>query len=95
MNTWCLTASNTKVHLFHTGFLACDTYAGGEAAMQKVEAPVLFVLGRGDQMTPPKAAQPLVRAATNAKVVLVDGGHQMMLEAPDAVLFAIRDFLGA
>ncbi len=87
-------ASNTKANLFHTGFLACDTYAGGEAAIQKVEAPVLFVLGRGDQMTPPKAAQPLVRAARNAKVVLVEGGHQMMLEAPDAVLFAIRDFLG-
>ena len=88
-------ASNTAVNLFYTGFKACDAYTGGEAAMLGVTAPTLFVLGKRDQMTPPKAAQTLVRAAVSGKVVLIDAGHQMMLEAPDAVLFAIRDFLAA
>ena len=88
-------SSNPRVNIFHTGFKACDAYTGGEAAMVKVTAPTLFVLGHRDQMTPPKAAQPLVRAAKTGKVVLVDAGHQMMTEAPDAVLFAIRDFLTA
>lgn len=86
-------ASNAKVNVFHRGFLACDSYAGGEAAMAKVQCPVLFVLGRADAMTPPKAAQSLQQKARNAKTVLVDGGHQMMGESPDAVLFALRDFL--
>jgi pimeloyl-ACP methyl ester carboxylesterase len=44
-------------------------------------------------MTPPKAAQLLQRKAKDAHTVMVEGGHQMMSEAPDAVLFALRDFL--
>jgi pimeloyl-ACP methyl ester carboxylesterase len=88
-------ASNPKVNVFHVGFKACDSYAGGDAAMAKVTAPTLFVLGDADQMTPVKAAQSLVRAAAHGKVVMVPGGHQMMGESPDAVLVAIRDFLAA
>jgi pimeloyl-ACP methyl ester carboxylesterase len=86
-------ASNPRVNVFHRGFVACDSYAGGEAAMAKVQCPVLFVLGKADAMTPPKAARPLQQNARNARTVLVDGGHQMMTEAPDQVLFALRDFL--
>ena len=29
-------ASNTQVNVFHTGFKACDSYIGGEAAMARV-----------------------------------------------------------
>lgn len=86
-------ASNRAVNLFHRGFVACDSYAGGEAAMAKVKCPVLFVLGKSDAMTPPKAAQALQQQAKDGRTVLVEGGHQMMTEAPDAVLFALRDFL--
>ena len=86
-------ASNPRVNVFHRGFVACDSYAGGEAAMAQVQCPVLFVLGKADAMTPPKAAQPLQQKARNGRTVLVDGGHQMMTEAPDQVLFALRDFL--
>ena len=39
------------------------------------------------------AALPLRQKARDGKTVLVEGGHQMMTEAPDAVLFALRDFL--
>lgn len=85
--------SNRKVNLFHRGFQACDSYAGGEKAMERVQCPVLFVLGRHDSMTLPRMAQALQVKARNAKTVLVDGGHQMMAEAPDEVLFALRDFL--
>ena len=86
-------ASNPRVNVFHRGFAACDSYAGGEAAIEQVKCPILFVLGRSDAMTPPKAAQPLQQKARNASTVLVDGGLQMMTEAPDQVLFALRDFL--
>ena len=86
-------ASNTQVNVFHRGFQACDDYRGGEAAIAKVRCPVLFILGRNDAMTLPKLAQPLIDRASNAKVVTVEAGHQMMVEAPDGVLMALKDFL--
>jgi len=86
-------ASNPRVNVFHRGFVACDSYQGGEAAMEKVTCPVLFVLGRQDAMTPPRAAQSLQSRAKDARTALVDAGHQMMTEAPDEVLAALKDFL--
>ena len=86
-------ASNSSVNLFHRGFKACDDFLGAEAAMDQVKCPVLFVLGRSDAMTPPKLAQPLIAKAPTAKVVLVEASHQMMVEAPEAVLAALVDFL--
>ncbi|MDB5872381.1 MAG: alpha/beta hydrolase fold protein [Ramlibacter sp.] len=90
-------ASNPKVNVFHRGFKACDSYANGEKAIAQVACPVLFVLGAVDQMTQPKAAQPLIDKAKasgkSVRVVQVPVGHHQMYEAPDATLFAIRDFL--
>ncbi|CAA9431754.1 MAG: Probable hydrolase protein (EC [uncultured Ramlibacter sp.] len=86
-------ASNSKVNVFHRGFVACDSYRGGEEAIGKLRCPVLFVLGQQDSMTPPKTAQPLQAKALDAKTVLVEAGHQMMTEAPDAVLAALKDFV--
>ena len=86
-------ASNRNVTVFHRGFAACDSYAGGAAAIEKVQCPILFVLGKDDAMTPPKAAQGLQQKARDSRTVIVPAGHQMMTEAPDAVLFALRDFL--
>jgi pimeloyl-ACP methyl ester carboxylesterase len=86
-------ASNPRVNLFHTGFVACDRYSQGEEAMALVTCPVLFVLGSVDQMAPPKAAQGLIQKALNAKVVTLPGGHQQMNETPEAMLAALIGFL--
>jgi pimeloyl-ACP methyl ester carboxylesterase len=86
-------ASNTNVNVFHTGFKACDDYRGAEAAMAKVASPVLFVLGHADQMTPPKAAQSLMELCAQPKVVKLPAGHQLMTEAPEGVLQALKEFL--
>lgn len=88
-------ASNTQVNLFHAGFKACDSYANGELAMEKVTCPVLFVLGAGDQMTPPKAAQALIRKAQHGRVVYLPGGHHQMNETPEPMLAALNGFLKA
>lgn len=88
-------ASNPAVNLFYTGFKACDDYRMGEAAMAQVQCPALFILGRQDQMTPAKSAQSLTAKARQAKVALLEAGHSLMTEAPDGVLFALRDFLQA
>ncbi|AEG92546.1 alpha/beta fold hydrolase [Ramlibacter tataouinensis] len=86
-------ASNPRTNLFHAGFQACDGWRGGEAAMEQVRCPVLFVLGRQDAMTPARAAQPLQARARDARTVLLDAGHSLMTEAPDGVLQALREFL--
>jgi pimeloyl-ACP methyl ester carboxylesterase len=86
-------ASNTQVNLFHRGFTACDNYQGAEAAIAKVRCPLAFIHGRNDSMTLPKMAQPLIAKAPQARVVMLEGGHQLMTEAPDGVLFALKDFL--
>jgi pimeloyl-ACP methyl ester carboxylesterase len=88
-------ASNRDTNVFHTGFKACDSYAGGEQAMAAVRCPTLFLLGRHDQMTPPKSARALAAHARQAQVVEVNAGHALMTEAPDETLSALRDFLNA
>ena len=86
-------ASNTQVNVFFTGFKACDSYTNGEAAMAQVQCPTLFLIGKQDQMTPPKAAQSLVTRSKTAQVVTLPAGHSLMTEAPEGVLHALMDFL--
>ena len=43
--------SNREVNVFHRGFVACDSYAGGNEAIARITCPVLFALGTQDQMT--------------------------------------------
>lgn len=72
---------------------ACHTYAGGEAAAAKLQCPVLFVLGRRDQMTPAKAGAAFARTVPNARLVQLEAsGHSVMTEAPDATLDALIEF---
>jgi pimeloyl-ACP methyl ester carboxylesterase len=89
-------ASNTRENIFHTGFVACDSYNDAPQAALALAAhktPTLFILGRLDQMTPPKAAKPLIDALPYAQIATVEAGHQLMVEAPDAVLLAMVAFL--
>jgi pimeloyl-ACP methyl ester carboxylesterase len=46
-------------------------------------------------MTPARSTKALTCAIAHGKVVMVDAGHQMMAEAPDAVLDALLAFLKA
>jgi pimeloyl-ACP methyl ester carboxylesterase len=85
-------ALSTAVNLFEHDFRLCDAYAGGGAAMAKVQCPATLITGARDQMTPPKATKELA-AALKARVVTVPTGHHLMAEAPDAVLAALRTAL--
>lgn len=76
--------------VFATDFRACDAYADGEAAAAALRCPVLFVLGRDDRMTPPKASAALRERLPAAHTALIDGGaHGLMAEQPDAALDAL------
>lgn len=78
--------------LFYTDFYACNAYANGLAAAEKVSCPVLFLFGAKDMMTPARSTKTLTAALAHGKIVEVDAGHQMMAEQPDAVLDALYAF---
>jgi pimeloyl-ACP methyl ester carboxylesterase len=80
--------------VFYTDFAACNTYANGEVAAQAVRCPTLFLFGARDMMTPPKSTRLLTSTISHAKVVMVDSGHSLMSEQPDAVLDALFSFTG-
>ncbi|MEW5879440.1 MAG: alpha/beta hydrolase [Pseudomonadota bacterium] len=76
-----------------TDFAACNAYARGLEAARALRCPALFVLGAADQMTPPRAAQPLAEAIADKTVVtLPDTGHAMMAENPEGVRRALESF---
>jgi pimeloyl-ACP methyl ester carboxylesterase len=85
-------ASNSQANIFNVGFKACDTYDQGEVSMGKVSCPTLFLLGKKDQMTQPKAAQSLIKWAHDGHVAMVNAGHQLMVEAPEETLNAMIEF---
>jgi pimeloyl-ACP methyl ester carboxylesterase len=89
--------SNPRMNVFHRGFSACNDYVGGDAAIARVQCPVLFLLGAHDQMTPPRAAQGLIdaahAAARDVTVKHVPVGHHQMTEAPEETLAALRGFM--
>ena len=90
-------ASNTKVNIFHRGFKACDAYTHGLEAMQAVTCPILFLLGKQDQMTHPKGAKSLIDTARahhkKFRVVELPMGHHQMGESPEETLQALKEFL--
>jgi pimeloyl-ACP methyl ester carboxylesterase len=94
-------AGAAPVNLFHHDFSVCDGYSGGLQAAARVACPVTLVLGSRDQMTALRASRDL-QAALAARpapapaapqVVVLEAGHSLMAEAPDAVLAAVRQAL--
>ncbi len=82
--------------VFFTDFSACNAYGNGEVAARGLTCPALFLLGRRDLMTPPKAGMALAALVPNAQVRQIDGsGHALMAEQPDAVLDALFEFARA
>jgi pimeloyl-ACP methyl ester carboxylesterase len=82
-------AAHGQPGLLHLDLAACNAYAGGEQAIEALDIPVHFILGRLDKMTPPRAAQALAAAARHPTLVEVEAGHAMMAEQPQAVLDAL------
>lgn len=86
-------SQRNPAQVFFTDFSACNDYAHGEQAAASLDCPALFLLGRKDVMTPPKAAQALVSAMPRAQVVTLEAsGHALMAEQPDQVLDALSVF---
>lgn len=73
---------------------ACNEYRHGLQSAERVKCPALLLLGARDAMSPPRAAQALAAAISDARSVVLPGcGHMMMSEQPDQVLEALVDFI--
>jgi len=76
-------------------FAACDRFDIRER-VGEITAPTLVITGSEDRMTPPKFGQWLAERIPGARFVLVKGaGHMVMLEKPDQVASAVREWLKA
>jgi pimeloyl-ACP methyl ester carboxylesterase len=75
--------------VLHNDLKACNEFVFDGA----VKCPALFILGRRDVMTPPRAAAELQKKCADARTVTIDpSGHSLMAETPDAVLDALIGF---
>lgn len=75
--------------------VAANAYDGAIATASAVTAPVTFVLGTEDKMTPMKASGTLIDAVQNKTVITLDRtGHMMPIENPVAVRDAIAKAIG-
>ncbi len=69
---------------------ACATYLDAATAAGRVTCTALVVAGAKDRMTPAKRGQALAEAIPGAEFVeLLEVGHMLMSEAPDAVTDAL------
>ena len=82
-------AALPQANVFRHDFEVCNRYAGGLEAAARVACPVTMILGRADQMTPPRATRDIA-AALKAQVSTVPSGHHQLAETPDATLAALR-----
>ena len=62
--------------------------------LDAIEAPTLVIAGEFDSFTPPRLAQELANSLPNARMVMLEGAsHAGLVEQPDLMNDAIREFL--
>lgn len=77
-----------------TDLSACNAYRCATASAAAVRCPALVIAAEHDQMTPARAARPLVEALGDVCLVeLPETGHNMTAEQPGMVLEHLRSFL--
>jgi pimeloyl-ACP methyl ester carboxylesterase len=91
---WMYGDMQARLERLAPGVLYRDLKACNDYVFEgSVTCPALFILGKHDVMTPPRAATALREKISSGKTVLVDSsGHSPMAEAPDATLDALIEF---
>lgn len=64
-----------------------------EHLLEKVDAPILSLIGTRDRVVTPQHQLRLLRKAPNAQAMLLDGGHLLFAEHPEPVVVAIEAWL--
>nr|BAL54785.1 hypothetical conserved protein [uncultured Acetothermia bacterium]BAL59864.1 hypothetical conserved protein [Candidatus Acetothermum autotrophicum] len=75
-------------------FASCSTFDVIDQ-LGAISVPTLVLCGREDKLTPVKYSEYLQRNIPNAHLRVIErAGHMVMLEQPDAVAQALREFCG-
>jgi pimeloyl-ACP methyl ester carboxylesterase len=83
-----------RAEVIYKDFNACDRFNIMES-INSLKIPALIVCGTGDSLTPLKYSHYLNKAIRDSRLVLIqDAGHMAMLEKPEQVNRAIREFVG-
>jgi len=92
---WMYGDTQARLERLASGVLYADLKACNDFSFGgQVKCPALFILGKRDVMTPPRASQSLREQIPGARSVVIDfSGHSLMAEAPDATLDALIEFL--
>jgi pimeloyl-ACP methyl ester carboxylesterase len=78
------------------GLALLSEEASFEKRLKAVRVPTLILFGEQDKVVPPGNAELLARAIPNSAVkILPDAGHFFPLEAPEAAVEAVLEFLKA
>lgn len=94
-NALALFARNRPGVLFND-MSACNNWATGPATAGTITCPTRIIVAKQDMMTPAKKGKELAAMIAGSELIeLDDCGHMMMAEAPDAVLDALIESLGA
>jgi pimeloyl-ACP methyl ester carboxylesterase len=76
-------------------FVACDRF-DIMTSLDGIRLPALVISGTADKLTPVKYARYLAEHIPDARLVTVEGaGHMVMLERPQQVADAVREFVVA
>ena len=94
---WMYGDTQARLERLAPGVLHADLKASNDYSFAGgVKCPTLFILGKRDVMTPPRAAKSLQEQIAGAQTMVIDfSGHSLMAEAPDAVLDALIRFLNS
>jgi len=65
------------------------------ADLDHIDLPILALIGRADPVVAPRHQIALVKRAPNAQAQILDCGHLVFLEAPEAVARALRGWPGS
>ena len=79
--------------VLHNDLKACNDYRPDPAALKSIACPALIMMASRDQMTPPLAVKAAASQIPTSTTVVIESGHAMMSEAPDAVLNHLRSFV--
>jgi len=63
-----------------------------ESSLAQIACPCLLLAGRHDQMRPPAQVERYAHLLRRAELAIIDSGHIMVVQAPDAVAQAMRTF---
>lgn len=82
-----------RPEVIYRDFFACDHF-NAMNALNTINAPTLIICGTDDALTPPKYSRYLHESIKGSELVLIkDAGHMVMLEKPEEVNKAMREFI--